>query len=381
MKTQVPKLKEWLFSIDEELFSEVLGKKLLFNKSSSKEEKYLPVIIISLILFFAPNITFFLGYLEFQFIPTTYTFINWNYTHFLFALGIIVTFTLKKAYVHSLDQLRSSGNISQTYFDGVVKAVSPRIIRVSVIGFFILIILRNWLFISPLEVSQVQDGIITNPLSTGFYGYLGACWMSITSGLLGILLLSDFFSLLYISIYRPWRDATRFKIIHLHPDDCGGFQPLGNFALKLSTTYFLFVTLLTVRVYIDFLVLFPDQASLLQEIQRRPFLTLWFIGVLVTIWFLGFPIFFFSQYSFHRSMKQQKQQLFETYFNSLRKYKINTPTLQGDEAIIRLQLIEGIKLIKNTRAWPFDISVLKKLILAAFSPILIQGWVTLIFAL
>ena len=371
-------VKDYFLSFDDELCSEVIGKKILFGRIKSETNSFVPVLLTALFLLIAVYLTYPIAYLTIGFTPNFdneafYMWVTYNVT---LALGICSSYFLKRAYIKSLDNLRESKNITPKAHTDLSTHVSLRLIRIIILLFFWAVSLRNWVFISPLEVVHVNTGVITNTMSTGWFGYIGACWFSITQNTLTAIMMMDLISLAYLAIIRPWlisqeKDNPIFKLNIVHSDLCGGLKPLGSFALVLSSVIFFILAL--VSIILTWVVLtfdiFAEGGPAAFNIPV----------IIISGWLMGFIVYFLSQYSVHKSMKFQKEIIQKRFRETINEQGIEKPTTDYNNSIVLLQLLESKKIVDRVRDWPYDMSTLRKLALAAITPLAIQLWITFVF--
>lgn len=182
-------------------------------------------------------------------------------------------------------------------------------------------------------------------------------------------------------LYRVFR-VNAVSVYPLHPDRCGGFQPLRDYALSLSYLLALFGLGIVLTGYTII-----DGADVGGEKSRIDLL----IGfpallVLAGMYVIFAPLSFFGTlWTAHKAMREEKdRQLANLSGQFTRDIKFVQDQANGDidEVNRRFERLERVQSLHRIAAafpvWPFDMASIRQFAAASTSPIVLTGGTILV---
>jgi hypothetical protein len=176
-----------------------------------------------------------------------------------------------------------------------------------------------------------------------------------------------------IHIFLPLRLRRKgIKLNFSDPHLFGGLESIGILFKQSSGIYFIGLTIYLVEV-------------IEAQMKFGPMSIAFFIGG----WLMGFILFFLPQFSIHSQMKKAKREKLEELENEIKHMGNDKEGYVFPRDLKKVTIKEGLRFLYNyveynhadkIKLYPFDISVIRDLVLTAIIPISAEVIIRMYFA-
>ena len=221
----------------------------------------------------------------------------------------------------------------------------------------------NIFVILPSEVSDPNIIGNTDIVLFSRFGLEVGIYIQIIANLMSFIVFADIITLIWFVFILPRILASETRNVKIfHPDQRGGFSPIGQFCLAFSIVSFLVVTYNTLMdlVLIIWLPMFLNRMNL------SAFL------ITSSSWIIIIGLFIWTQWPFHKILKHEKEKYLKMFADRIHDSRVLEDSNSFEESVVILQRFRVYDELRSMNDWPFNMGIFLKFIISAASAIGLQ---------